>query len=71
MAMSSLQAEPEDAQREFAQVRDLRDAMAQEFSLQDSFTELSMGMSGDFREAIIEGATLVRIGSNLWEGILP
>ncbi len=71
MAMSSLHAEPEDAQREFAQVRELRDAMAQEFSLQDSFTELSMGMSGDFREAIIEGATLVRIGSNLWEGILP
>ena len=28
-----------------------------------------MGMSGDFTEAILEGATLVRIGSSLWEGI--
>ena len=27
---------------------------------------LSMGMSGDYREAILEGATLVRIGSALF-----
>ncbi|HEL9629086.1 TPA: YggS family pyridoxal phosphate-dependent enzyme [Streptococcus suis] len=27
------------------------------------FTELSMGMSGDFEEAIIQGSTFVRIGS--------
>jgi uncharacterized pyridoxal phosphate-containing UPF0001 family protein len=31
--------------------------------------ELSMGMSDDFEDAILEGATLVRIGSALWEGI--
>jgi hypothetical protein len=29
--------------------------------------ELSMGMSGDFEVAIHEGATIVRIGSLLWE----
>jgi hypothetical protein len=29
--------------------------------------ELSMGMSEDFEAAILEGATLVRIGSALWE----
>ena len=28
--------------------------------------ELSMGMSGDFREAILEGSTIVRIGSALF-----
>jgi uncharacterized pyridoxal phosphate-containing UPF0001 family protein len=28
-----------------------------------------MGMSGDFEEAILEGATLVRVGSALWEGV--
>ncbi len=28
--------------------------------------ELSMGMSGDFREAILEGSTMVRIGSALF-----
>ena len=31
---------------------------------------LSMGMSGDFREAIAEGATIVRIGSRLFEGVM-
>jgi len=31
--------------------------------------ELSMGMSGDFEEAILEGSTIVRVGSALWEGI--
>lgn len=29
--------------------------------------QLSMGMSGDFREAILEGATIVRIGSALFQ----
>jgi uncharacterized pyridoxal phosphate-containing UPF0001 family protein len=28
-----------------------------------------MGMSGDFEHAIAEGATIVRIGSLLFEGI--
>jgi PLP dependent protein len=30
---------------------------------------LSMGMSGDFEAAIEEGATIVRIGSALFEGV--
>ena len=29
-----------------------------------------MGMSGDFEAAILEGATLVRIGSTLFAGIV-
>ena len=29
-------------------------------------TEISMGMSGDYQEAILEGANLVRIGSSLF-----
>lgn len=70
MAMSSLGAQPDAARREFAKVRQLRDAMQQRFSGQLQLSELSMGMSGDFAEAIAEGATLVRIGTSLWEGIL-
>jgi uncharacterized pyridoxal phosphate-containing UPF0001 family protein len=34
-----------------------------------SLDELSMGMSGDFEVAIEEGATIVRIGSALFEGV--
>lgn len=70
MAMSSFGAQPEAARREFAKVCQLRDAMQQRFSGQLQLSELSMGMSGDFAEAIAEGATLVRIGTSLWEGIL-
>jgi uncharacterized pyridoxal phosphate-containing UPF0001 family protein len=29
-----------------------------------------MGMSDDFEVAIKEGATIVRVGSALWEGII-
>lgn len=31
-----------------------------------SLTELSMGMSGDFRIAVEEGATLLRIGTAIF-----
>ena len=31
---------------------------------------LSMGISDDFQEAIAEGATMVRIGSSLFEGVI-
>lgn len=41
---------------------DTRDKNIDNISMQ----ELSMGMSGDFREAILEGSTMVRIGSALF-----
>lgn len=46
----------------FAKLRELRDRCRGRFGLRD-FTELSMGMSGDYLAAIREGATLVRIGT--------
>ena len=70
MAMSSLQADADSARREFEQVRELRDQLQREYAGQFDLSELSMGMSGDFREAIAAGATLVRIGTRLWQGIL-
>jgi pyridoxal phosphate enzyme (YggS family) len=48
----------------FAALRELRDAEAERSGL--ALPELSMGMSGDFEEAIAEGATLVRVGSALF-----
>lgn len=49
----------------FAAVRRLRDDCAARMGLQN-FTELSMGMSGDYTEAIAEGSTLVRIGTAIF-----
>lgn len=49
----------------FAALRELRDRCTQQYSL-PGFTELSMGMSGDFLDAIAEGSTLVRIGTAIF-----
>ncbi len=70
MAMSSYHAATDDARREFEQVRELRDQLQSEYFGKVDLGELSMGMSGDFPEAIAAGATLVRIGTKLWQGIL-
>jgi PLP dependent protein len=72
MAMASLGTESNlaGARHEFSLVRELRDTLQQRLGSQVQLNQLSMGMSGDYREAILEGSTLVRIGSNLWHGIL-
>ena len=70
MSMSGLDTDAAAAQQQFAAVRNLRDELQRNLPGNVSLRELSMGMSGDFREAIAEGATLVRIGSSLFEGIL-
>ena len=54
----------------FAGLRTLLDELNSQVGGPDwVLTELSMGMSGDFSVAIQEGATLVRIGSRLFEGL--
>lgn len=54
------------ARRQFAALRALRDRLALDHP---GLEELSMGMSGDFVDGILEGATIVRIGGALWEGM--
>lgn len=48
----------------FARLRELRDSLERE--LARSLPVLSMGMSGDFAAAIAEGATIVRIGTEIF-----
>ncbi|NCX98995.1 MAG: YggS family pyridoxal phosphate enzyme [Planctomycetia bacterium] len=62
-------AEASDARRDFARLRAVRDELAPTLPDPAALAELSMGMSGDFEAAILEGATLVRIGSALFEGL--
>jgi pyridoxal phosphate enzyme (YggS family) len=68
MGMASL-PEAGAARAEFARLRELRDRLEGHGAAPGGLRELSMGMSGDFEEAILEGATIVRIGSALWEGM--
>ena len=72
MGMASVPEGPaaaETARRQFARLRELRDQLQQRVATAAVLDELSMGMSDDYEEAILEGATLVRIGSALWEGV--
>ena len=55
---------PDDEPRRwFAALRALRDRLRESTGLR--LPDLSMGMSGDFEEAILEGATWVRVGTAL------
>ncbi len=56
--------EGEAARPWFVRLRELRDAL--ERRLGRSLPHLSMGMSGDFRQAVEEGATLVRVGTDIF-----
>ncbi len=70
MGMASLTGTPDDNRLEFRRLRELRDRCRDSISGATKLTELSMGMSHDFEMAIEEGATMVRIGSSLFEGIV-
>lgn len=67
MGMAGLDVTPDQTRRQFASLRELSQRLAAETGL--ALAELSMGMSGDFVAAIAEGATMVRIGSRLFEGV--
>jgi pyridoxal phosphate enzyme (YggS family) len=67
MSMAPYSEEPETARPVFRELRQLRDELAD--GDVGRLPELSMGMTGDFEVAIEEGATLVRIGSALWQGL--
>ncbi len=67
MTMAAYEEEAERTRPTFAALRTLRDRLATE--LGRPLPQLSMGMSNDFEIAVEEGATLVRLGTVLFEGI--
>jgi hypothetical protein len=68
MCMAALEGGLCAARRDFAALRVLRDRLARQAPATVSLRDLSMGMSGDYEVAIEEGATIVRVGSALFEG---
>lgn len=73
MGMAAMQSdtgsESSEVRKQFASLRTLRDTLvARGLPERVTLNELSMGMSGDFVEAIAEGSTMVRIGSRLFDG---
>jgi PLP dependent protein len=69
MTMAALEGGHERAKLDFRALRQLRDQLRQTAATGLTLDELSMGMSDDFEVAIEEGATLIRIGSALFEEI--
>ena len=69
MTMAARTGGEQVAGQNFARLRTLRDTIASECPPEVQLAELSMGMSHDFEVAIREGATIVRIGSLLFEGL--
>lgn len=61
MTMAPL-GRPEDARWVFRELRELRDSLREMPLNGVELDELSMGMSNDFRVAVEEGSTIVRVG---------
>ncbi len=69
MTLAPLGVNPGELRLYFDRLRDVFEDLRGERFLGPSFRELSMGMSSDFETAIEAGATIVRIGSALFEGL--
>jgi PLP dependent protein len=69
MTMAALEQDAERCRPTFASLRELRDHLQTSVGPTPSLSHLSMGMSNDFEIAIEEGATLIRIGTVLFEGL--
>jgi uncharacterized pyridoxal phosphate-containing UPF0001 family protein len=68
MGMASFTSDYNQVRSEFQAIRKIFNQLkADYFSTENSFKEISMGMSGDFQLAIEEGSTMVRVGSSIFK----
>ena len=66
MTLPPFSNHPDDARPYFAELRQLRESLAQRNLTHGGVKELSMGMSHDYQVAIEEGATIVRVGTAIF-----
>lgn len=67
MGMASFTDDLEQIKKEFKSLKSTFEFLKQNyFNGNSNFKEISMGMSGDYKMAIAEGSTMVRIGSTLF-----
>lgn len=64
MCIPPLAEEAEASRKYFVELRELRDALEEEFQVK--LPQLSMGMTNDYKVAVEEGATLVRVGTAIF-----
>ena len=66
MGLATNTTDENQVRREFQGLKQLYDTFAQIQRPMIQFCELSMGMSGDYRIAVEEGSTLIRVGSAIF-----
>lgn len=67
MGMATFTDDKEQIAGEFHQLKTYFDHLKQHYFARDeAFKEISMGMSGDYRIAIEQGSTMVRVGSKIF-----
>ena len=67
MGMATFTDDFEQVRKEFRQLKSYFKLLSEKyFKGEDSFKEISMGMSGDYKIAIEEGSTMIRIGTTLF-----
>ena len=67
MGMATNTDDEMQVRREFHHLKEIFDELkATYFAENPEFKELSMGMSGDYRIAVEEGSTMVRVGSSIF-----
>lgn len=66
MTIPPYDPDPESARPYFRGLRELRDSLLKKGFPGHALKDLSMGMTGDFEEAVEEGATIVRIGTAIF-----
>lgn len=69
MTMGPLDVDEVTTRKVFAELGRIKKELNENY-FNNSLTELSMGMSGDYKIALQEGSTIIRVGSKLYEGIL-
>ena len=66
MTMAPIETKPGEARPVFAKTHELFDMLRSEVKDPSCWDVLSMGMSGDYREAILEGSTCIRVGTAIF-----
>jgi pyridoxal phosphate enzyme (YggS family) len=67
MGMATLTTDHQQVRTEFKQLKRYFDELHSNYFPSNEFSVISMGMSGDYKIAIEEGATMVRIGSLIFQ----
>jgi len=66
MTMAPFTANEEEIKIVFSELKILKDKLNEEY-FHGELTELSMGMTNDYKIALLEGATILRVGSKIFK----